>query len=386
LGGLASCSLLTSFDGLTGGNGAADAADSNASDATSASSSESASSVDATAPEGSAPATCDGPCPPVVLASGQASPGGIALDDTNVYWMNFGTSPGFGDGALMKAKKDGSFPAQPLLPGVVSGLGLATDGVFTYFSQPYRYSVSRFGPGGTTPISGGDQPGPMIMDRDAGRVFWVDQGSNFANGTMSVQTYSAGVVDTIVTEPGYYAWALDVDSTHVYYSTGANAEGGSVQSFRRVPRAGCGDASAACADTVSMGDYPGRFGLVVDDNQVYWMASASDSILAATKSNLAPLGAIASKLGGSGGVNLAVDEKYVYWTTHAAQGSVRYAPKDGSAGNTSGTLLVDGQTWPFGIVLDADYVYWTNRGTQTDPNSDLYDKQDGQVMRVAKPH
>jgi hypothetical protein len=39
-----------------------------------------------------------------------------------------------------------------------------------------------------------------------------------------------------------------------------------------------------------------------------------------------------------------------------------------------------------GIAVDATAVYWINRGTITDASVPFFDKRDGLVMRIAKPH
>jgi sugar lactone lactonase YvrE len=65
---------------------------------------------------------------------------------------------------------------------------------------------------------------------------------------------------------------------------------------------------------------------------------------------------------------IAVDATFVYWTNYEGSGTVMTVPTGGG----TPTTLASGQSYPLGIAVDATFVYWTN------------DEGSGTVMQLLK--
>jgi hypothetical protein len=86
----------------------------------------------------------DGSQLPVTLASGQYQPFGVALSDTDVYWVNYVTTgPTTGDGGVRKVPRDGGAWTELTR---ADSFHLALDGTSVYFTT---YDVGATGIAGT---------------------------------------------------------------------------------------------------------------------------------------------------------------------------------------------------------------------------------------------
>jgi hypothetical protein len=102
--------------------------------------------------------------PLTALASGQLLPQSIAVDGTNVYWVNMGTSPGFNDGSVMKVPISGAGMPTTLASGQKGLLGIAVDTKNVYFGGADVGGVPIAGGATTTYATGASAYGMAVDD------------------------------------------------------------------------------------------------------------------------------------------------------------------------------------------------------------------------------
>jgi hypothetical protein len=244
---------------------------------------------------------------PTTMATGQASPSGIALDTANVYWANAGID-GYGtDGSLMQCEVDGC----NLAPTVVLAGGI----------------------------------GPTSIAVDAGYAYWTIP----ANGTGSVWSCPlAGCTQTLVGNTAGLPLGVVASASTLFWTTYSGANGGGLWS--------CSPGACTPAALVSSASSPPG-GFAVDAASAYVMFAAPESSLVACG-----LGGcddmpatIASGLGTPGPV--ASDGVDVYFATGS---SVMTCPVSGCNGAPTTIAALSGSSSPGGMALDATYVYWTD--------------------------
>jgi hypothetical protein len=134
-------------------------------------------------PDGTIERIPKGGGPPQTLASNQAHPAAIAVDDAAVYWVDVGY--GTGATALMRAGKDGSNVA-PLVDDADGARGIgevAVDGTNVYWleiSTGRIVKMPKAGGAETVIASGLEAPGHLVAH--GGNVYWA----NDTQGALSV--------------------------------------------------------------------------------------------------------------------------------------------------------------------------------------------------------
>jgi hypothetical protein len=259
---------------------------------------------------------------PSTLAHGDFSPAAIAIDSARVYWVNYGCSARFGcysTGAVMSAPiagvPDGGAPTT-LAPKQSSIGVLALDSSNVYWlngggALSTLLSVPVNGGAVATLASGppGGQFAAAIASDDVS-VYWA------AGETVISVPVTGGTVTTVTSEGNGFSRSIALTGTDVYWTNR-----GSVMS---VPKAG-GPIVTFAADQ----DEPGQ--LALDTTSVYWTDSA-ESCQGPTSCPgpvvRAPLGGgtpdtIAESSGG--GSLIAVDDTSLYFS--GVDGIVRLTPK-----------------------------------------------------------
>lgn len=303
-----------------------------------------------------------GACQPAALASGQASPGEIALDDTFVYFTNYSlTSP---PGAVMRVSKAGGEVSPVANAQRAWGLAVSgSDVFFGTFSDPHV--VAR------APKDGSAVAAPTTLSNVTGKVRGVAADADyvfFCNyDKQSLVRWSRQAGTSV-------AFAADkpndvfVDGTDVIWSNEGTAGTGSIV---RLPREA---ASGATPEPLASSRNQPR-GVTADKAHVYFVdtgtsaTSGDGAVVRVARAGGEPQ-TLASGL--KNPRELAIDDEWVYFTSYA-DGTVMRVKKAGGAPE----VLASGQAAPLGIAVDATYVYWANYTALNATN--------GAVMRLAKP-
>jgi hypothetical protein len=156
---------------------------------------------------------------PTMLASGQVNPQNIAVDATNVYWINAG-SPG----AVMKVTLEGDTSPMTLAPAQDYPNNLVTDGTSVYWTNADGLTgtvmkVAASG-GAPTPIatSVSDPEGIAVNGENVYFTTYGSSGGTLMDGTVESVGLDGGLVTTLATEqtgPNEIA----VVGTSVYWTT-----------------------------------------------------------------------------------------------------------------------------------------------------------------------
>jgi len=240
----------------------------------------------------------------VTLASGQSNLERLAVDSTNVYWLN--QASGGCNGALMKAPIAGG-TAAPLVSSIGTQGYLAIDSSAVYFDD-----------------------------------------SICSNGSVVVRSVpkAGGTPATLATSTSTFAaTGLAVDTGSVYFSQqGFMGTAGEVWV---VPKAG------GTFTSLATGMAPGS--LSVDSTNLYWADASSGGLFktpvvggGSTKISNDLINTIDST---------ATDGTNVFWST--STGSNDHVVQLAVAGGTQ-TPLAQGLSYPRGVIVDGGFVYWNN--------------------------
>ena len=263
-------------------------------------------------PASDCPAMVDAAPPPGALAVGQSAPSAIAVDGTNVYWVNAGAGGGMErksvlpstGGQVMKCAKPGCDAAPTVLAAGFMSLPL----------PPLPFAV---GPSG------------LYFD-------------DFSTGTMACGL--DGCVDAGVLVSSTHADRLAADATHVY---SAGPDG-----LLEIPIAG--DAGAVVL--YSGNDWP--LAVAVDATDVYFVTSNGIVMKCAIGGCNGSPTVVAT--GAPVGIEIALDANNVYWTAvNGGPGTIFACPKSGCA---TPEPLVPDRLGLGSIATDGVAVYFTELG------------------------
>jgi hypothetical protein len=303
---------------------------------------------------------CNGTtCEAITMARAQPSPGEIAIDDTHVYWSNYGA--GADRGSIARVAKAGGDP-QVIAGAQDNAWGIAVAGTEVFWAtNTTPHTVARAPKDGSVPAA--------PLSSTAGRARGVAADAEFvffcnydANGTghLGRVRRQGGAIDTFAAaKPN----DVMIDGNDVYWSNeGATPGTGSIVRLAR-------GAAAGTAPTEIARQQNRPRGLAADATHVYWVTTdATDGqVLRVPKGGGTPE-ALVSNL--KNPREIALDDEHAYFTSYA-DGTVQRVKKAGGQPET----LIGEQASPLGIAVDANYIYWVNYATQTT----------GAVMRLAKP-
>jgi hypothetical protein len=322
-----------------------------------------------------------GVCQPVVLASGQSTPFGIAVDSKNVYWTNSS------DGTVSKCAIEGcSNNPTVLASGQAEPAAIRTDSLNVYWVDQARTfdagavakcSVDGCGQSPTTVAGGQSFPGDnLALFGDA--VYWA---SMSLDGTVSILSCSKeGCTGT----PSVLSWGQDtvlelaVNSMGFYWTTDSYV----LTCFL----GGCNNQTVDGGPRVTVLAQPANGSLTIDSTNVYWTVpdATNGQVLSCPITGCAqgPDGGLVINTIATGQIwpwEIAVDATSVYWLNNGGSGmhngSIDKCPLTGcppnADGGTNQIVLASGQTSPSALAIDHTSVYWT-------------DQNAGTVMKVAK--
>ena len=263
-----------------------------------------------------------------VIASGQANPWSIAVDNSNVYWTTLSSS-----GVVMQMPKAGGAAPLALATNQYDPFGIVVDGTYAYWSDSLG-AIKR------VPIGGGTVTTLATLNGNVGYSLAVNSTTLFVGGDELVaMPKGGGTVDVLATDQGQ-TWGMAIDETNVYWS--AESGNGSVN---YLPLGG-----GAVTPLVSNVNDPS--GIDVDATHVYF------TLLSEGKIESVPI---------AGGhvteivtdtptpLVLRVDSGRLYWASSTPTGAI--LETDLTSGTNS--TIATGLDYPAGVALDASNIYWT---------------------------
>jgi hypothetical protein len=308
-------------------------------------------------------------CLPLVIATNQLSPFGIAVDSQRVYWANNELDASFAACPISGCPDGGvtTLVSQQLLPSDVflaNGHLYMTD--YGYQSLGVAGHVLACDPANcasTLVMLATTAPSdPVAVVADTSTVYWAAA----ADGTISTcATSGCPSPSVLATDRPHGPWfGLALSKGSIYWTSHA-ADAGAVYSCSV---GGCGSPTLVATS-------PGSpFDLAVDGTNVYWTTAGGNQVLRCPLAGCgqSPPLVIADNQASPGGI--AVDASGVYWLNQTS-GAVLRCDLDG-CGAQGPAVLATGQSSPWEIVLDATSLYWTNAGATAGT---------GTIMRLAKP-
>jgi hypothetical protein len=271
---------------------------------------------------------------PMALATEPNQVMGLAVDATNVYWLD-------SQGSVMKVSKCGGTPTTIATAGTAygssgGGFGLAVDATRAYWADDPGDLLA-------VPLAGGT---PTTLDSNAWNVLGLTlSGSDLYWVTPSVVAslpIQGGAPVTLGTPSAIAQGPPVVDDTNIYWV------GNGVFSM---PRAGASVTRLAASGPST--------GLAIDDANVYWCANSleHEPIMSTPKTGGPSVTLASDQLGANG---FAADGQNVYWTLPVF-GAVMKVP---IAGGTP--ITVASAPSPTAIALDDTSIYWAQfYGTPT---------------------
>jgi hypothetical protein len=155
----------------------------------------------------------------VTLAKDRAHPRAIALDASNIYWVEQGSSD-WGvpapDGNVMKLALDAPDAAtspQILASSLPAPMAIAVDANNVYYAAADSVFKISLSDGKTTTKLASGQSQPYTLLADATDLYWT----NLRSGAVTTVPIAGGTNSVILARALSYAYGLALDSTNIYW-------------------------------------------------------------------------------------------------------------------------------------------------------------------------
>jgi hypothetical protein len=305
-------------------------------------------------------------CQPITIASGEPDLGAIAVDATNVYWVNDGAT-----GTVKTCPASGCAGSPKTIASMQDHpRAIAVDGTNVYWAN--YGSTTNDGtvmkvpiPGGNLTVLASNQGQPNNIALDTNNVYW----SNANTGAYwKVSKLGAGAMQLGMTSGYSGTGGIAVDATTLFWTEWGT---GLVQS---VPTDGSANQMvvAMIAGPINLAGIALNGGClfgncVTPATSAYWAAPGPAAIWTTPLTGPSPKMLSPAPTPGSYPLTVAADATNVYWAAPTA--AVIMSQPVGGGGEMA---LASGLSNPQFIAIDATSVYWTDSGANT-------------VMKVAKP-
>jgi stigma-specific protein Stig1 len=332
-----------------------------------------------------------GMCAPVVLASGQARPSTVVVDNGLVYWTNRGTEAAdYLDGSIMVVPADGSAAAIALASALPRPVGIAVDGGYLYWvnrgTSVAQYQDSAIWrmplPAGPPEQLAGGLPDAGNMTISTGYLFGQTTGTP-GNAGMDGAIYriplGGGAVQflangqrapvDVAADGSYVFWVnagtfVDMTFNDDASASRANHDGGNLLTMAVQPGAAFGAGIAVSGSTMVFSVAGTPASSYADGHVVSQSIFGGDT----------PVDVAASQVGPR---RLASDGSDVFWIAGSGTRGIASLRKATIRGGGPVTTLLEDREL-VDVAIDAASVYATASGTQAAGFAD------GAIVRVPK--